>query len=67
MGAAQDEEAQVKRLLREEAEGRETITEDVLLEIYDTEEDLSTMVLRRGISDKIQEILEDHVDEEDAS
>jgi len=67
MGAAQDEEDQVKRLLREEAEGHEAITEELLLEIYDLEDDLSTLDLRHGISTRLQTILEEHLEEEDAS
>lgn len=67
MGAAQDEEDQVKRLLREEAEDHEAITEELLLEIYDLEDDLSTLDLRKGIRNRLQSALEDHVDEEDAS
>lgn len=67
MGAAQDEEDQVKRLLREEAGDREAITEELLLNIYDLEDDLSTLDLRKGISNRLQTILENHVDEEDAS
>lgn len=67
MGAAQDEEDQVKRLLREEAEYHEAITEELLLDIYDTEDDLSTLDLRHGISNRLQTILEEHQEEEDAS
>jgi hypothetical protein len=67
MGAAEEEEDQIKRLLREEAEDREAITEELLLEIYDLEDDLSTLDLRKGISDGIQSILEEHIDEQDAS
>lgn len=67
MGAAQDEEDQVKRLLREEAEDHEAITEELLLEIYDLEDDLSTLDLRHGISTRLQTILEEHLEEEDAS
>jgi len=67
MGAAQDEEDQVKRLLREEAEDREAVTEELLLDIYDLEDDLSTLDLRHGISTRLQTILEEHLEEEDAS
>lgn len=67
MEAAEEEEDQIKRLLREEAEDREAMTEELLLEIYDLEDDLSTLDLRKGISDGIQSILEEHIDEEDAS
>ena len=67
MGAAEEEEDQIKRLLREEAEDREAITEELLLEIYDLEDVLSTLDLRKGISDGIQSILEEHIDEQDAS
>ena len=67
MGAAQDEEDQVKRLLREEAENHKDISEELLLEIYDLEDDLSTLDLRKGIRNRLQTALENHVDEEDAS
>mgnify|MGYP000100081569 CR=1 FL=1 len=67
MGASQDEEDQVKRLLREEAEDHEAITEELLLDIYDLEDDLSTLDLRHGISTRLQTILEEHLEEEDAS
>lgn len=67
MGAAQDEEDQVKRLLREEVEDHEAITEELLLDIYDLEDDLSTLDLRKGISNRLQTILENYVDDEDAS
>lgn len=66
MGAAQAEEDQVKRLLREEAEDLEAITEELLLDIYDLEDDLSTLDLRHGISTRLQTILEEHLEEEDA-
>ena len=67
MGAAEEEEDQIKRLLRQEAQDREAITEELLLEIYDLEDDLSTLDLRKGISGGIQSILEEQVDEQDAS
>ncbi|GAA0646266.1 hypothetical protein [Salarchaeum japonicum] len=67
MGAAEEEEDQIKRLLRQEAENREAITEELLLEIYDLEDDLSTMELRHGITDGIQSALENHVDEENGA
>lgn len=67
MGAAQDEEDQVKRLLREEAEDYEAINEELLLDIYDLEDDLSTLDLRHGISTRLQTLLEEHLEEEDAS
>jgi len=68
MGAAQDEEDQVKRLLREEAEDHEAVTEELLLDIYDLEDDLSTLDLRKGIRTRLQTILEDYLaEEEDAS
>ena len=67
MGAAQDEEDQVKRLLRQEAEDHEAINEELLLDIYDLEDDLSTLDLRKGIRNRLQTLLENHVDEEDAS
>jgi hypothetical protein len=67
MGAAQDEEDQVKRLLREEAEEHEAINEELLLDIYDLEDDLSTLDLRHGISTRLQTLLEEHLEEEDAS
>lgn len=67
MGAAQDEEDQVKRLLREEAEDHEAINEELLLDIYDLEDDLSTLDLRHGISTRLQTLLEEHLEEEDAS
>jgi len=67
MAAAEEEEDQIKRLLREEAQEREAITEELLLEIYDLEDDLSTMELRHGITDGIQSALENHVDEENGA
>lgn len=67
MAGAQDEEDQVKRLLREEAEDREAITEELLLDIYDLEDDLSTLDLRHGISTGLQTILDEHLKEQDAS
>lgn len=67
MGAAEEEEDQIKRLLREEAQDREAITEELLLEIYDLEDDLSTMELRHGITDGIQSALESHVDKENGA
>ena len=67
MGAAQDEEERVKRFLRGEAEDHEAINEELLIDIYDLEDDLSTLDLRKGIRNRLQTLLENHVDEEDAS
>jgi len=68
MGTADEEdEDQIRTLLREETEDREAITEELILEIYDLEDELSTLDRRHGIQDGIQSILEDYVDENDAS
>jgi len=68
MGTADEgDEDQIRTLLREEAEERNVITEELILEIYDLEDDLSTLDRRHGIQDGIQTVLENHVDENDAS
>lgn len=68
MGASDEEdEDQIRTLLREETEDRDIITEELILEIYDLEDDLSTLDRRHGIQDGIQTILENHVDGNDAS
>jgi hypothetical protein len=68
MGTADEEdEDQIRKLLREETEDRDAITEELILEIYDLEDELSTLDRRHGIQDGIQSILEDYVDENDAS
>ena len=68
MGTADEEdEDQIRTLLREETEDRDAITEELILEIYDLEDELSTLDRRHGIQDGIQSILENYVDENDAS
>lgn len=68
MGTVDEEdEDQIRTLLREETEDRDAITEELILEIYDLEDELSTLDRRHGIQDGIQSILENYVDENDAS
>ena len=67
MGAGEDANDEIIGLIREESEGREAISPELLLEIYELEEELSTLDRRHGIKDRLQEILEDYVDEEDAA
>jgi hypothetical protein len=63
----EEEEDQIRTLLREETEDRDAITEALILEIYDLEDELSTLDRRHDIQDGIQSMLENHVDENDAS
>ncbi|WP_336326492.1 hypothetical protein [Halovenus sp. HT40] len=63
----EEEEDQIRTLLREETEDRDAITEDLVLEIYNLEDELSTLDRRHGIQDGIQSILENYADENDAS
>lgn len=67
MGAGEDEDDEIPDLLREEAEDREAITPELLLEIYELEKELSTLDRRHGIKERLQEILETYVDEGDAA
>jgi hypothetical protein len=68
MGIADEEdENQIRILLREQTEDRDAITEELVLEMYDLEDELSTLDRRHGIQDRIQSILENYVDENDAS
>jgi hypothetical protein len=68
MGTADEEdEGQIRTLLREETDDRDAITEELILDIYDLEDELSTLDRRHGIQDGIQSILESYVDKNDVS
>lgn len=64
MNDNQDQE--IKRLLSEEAERRDTINESLLLEIYELEVDKSTMDRRHGLPDGIRRIIEKNTDKHES-
>lgn len=64
--SGEDSESQIKEFLSEEAEQRDEITEELLFEIYDLEDDLSTLERRHGIQDRLQTILETFVDQDES-
>lgn len=52
------ESSQIEELLRLIADEKEDVDEDMILEIYRLEEELSTLDRRHGIKNRIQDIIE---------